>query len=118
MSSLPVILKLHFIILLLLGGTVLAAGDFSCGKDGAAKAVFWRNAMLLEPWFAKADTTDDNLLNGKCELKQSVLPDGRKAVNRIFRGAPSWRLEQVVSADGNEVEMTFGCGLEAFSDRA
>ena len=118
MSSLPLIRKLHFIILLLLGGTVLAAGDFSCGKDGTATAVFWRNAMLLEPWFAKADTTDDNLLNGKCELKQSALPDGRKAVNRIFRGAPSWRLEQVVSADGNEVEMTFGCGLEAFSDRA
>ena len=51
MSSLPVIRKLHFIILLLLGGTVLAAGDFSCGKDGTATAVFWRNAMLLEPWF-------------------------------------------------------------------
>ena len=61
MSLLPLIRKLYFIILL--GGTVLAAGDFSCGKDGTATAVFWRNAMLVEPRFAKADTTADNLLN-------------------------------------------------------
>lgn len=86
----------------------ILAAEFTMDTARGDGEISWRGTPVIKTFFGIGS---DNLLAGECERRESVSKDGCSVVNFVKRGEPAWRLEKALSADGSEVEMTFGTGI-------